>query len=117
EGDPIDDDLLSTKSQVDQSLLFHLMRLSRTRRRACARRTLHAQHRTLSSHAPQLRDHEGEGAHVGRLFLHPYDLLCVRMLVQCGLQLSPRPWIQLLDEDDADAHVLALLALDSQVVP
>jgi hypothetical protein len=38
------------------------------------------------------------------------------MLVERGLQLGLGPGVELLDEDDADGHVLALLALDAQVV-
>ena len=38
------------------------------------------------------------------------------MLVERGLQLGFGPGVELLEEDDADAEVLALFALDAEVV-
>ena len=38
------------------------------------------------------------------------------MLVEGGLQFCFGPGVELLDEDDADAEVFALLALDAEVV-
>ena len=38
------------------------------------------------------------------------------MLVECGLQFGFRPWVELLDEDDANGHVLAFGSLDAEVV-
>ena len=40
----------------------------------------------------------------------------LRVLVERGLHLGFGPGVELLEEDDADADVLALLALDAQVV-
>jgi len=38
------------------------------------------------------------------------------MLVERGVQFSFGPWVHLLEEDDADAEVLALFTLDAEVV-
>ena len=38
------------------------------------------------------------------------------MLVEGGLQFGFGPGVELLEEDDADGHVLALGALDAEVV-
>ena len=73
-------------------------------------------HLAIAGDAAQTRHDEGERAHVGRLFLHPDDFARGGMGFDGGLQLGFGPGIELIEEDDAGGRVLALRALDAQLV-
>src|SRR5580698_10550545 len=105
-----------SQSEVDQSFFFHIVSLCGTRCGAGAGGALYGQDGAISCDALQSWLNEGESAHVGRLFLYPDDFSRARVLVESGLQLYFGPGIELLDEYDADAHVLALSTLDAEVV-
>ena len=60
--------------------------------------------------------HEEPGALVLRLVLAPHDFGRVRVLLQLGGERLVRERIELLDADDRDVGVLALVALLDQVV-
>src|SRR5260370_31691077 len=78
--------------------------------------TLNDQHPSIACQTPQQGHDVEECAHVGRLLLYPDDLLGFGMLIERCLKFGLGPGIHLLEEDDADAEVLALGALDAEVV-
>src|SRR5882757_8859259 len=105
-----------TKGEIDQRFFFDLVGLCGTGGGGGTLMALHAEDCAVASHASQQRHNVGEGAHVGRLFLYPDDLLGFGMLVERCLELGLGPGIHLLEEDDADAEVLAFGTLDAEVV-
>ena len=78
--------------------------------------TLDAQDCTIACEASQQGHDIEEGAHVRGFFLDPDDLLGFGMLVERRFELGFGPGIELLEEDDAYAEVLAFGALDAEVV-
>ena len=78
--------------------------------------TFDAKYRAIAGETPQQWHHVKKGSHVGWLLLHPDDLISTGMLIERCLEFFHRPWIQLFEEDDADAEVFALFALHAEVV-
>ena len=105
-----------SEGDVEQSLFFELVRLGRTGRGTSSGTPLYRQHGAIMSEPSKERHNVEVRAHICRLFLNPDDLLCVRMLIQGGLQILCRPGVKLLKKDDGDRGVFALFAFDAQVV-
>ena len=86
-------------------------------RRAWAGGAFHGQHGAVSRNVAQSRHHVEERAHVGRLFLHPYDFAGVGVLIDGGFQFCFVEGVHLVHEDDGRALILAALAFHAEFVP
>ena len=99
-----------------RALLLDLVGLGGAGGGASGGASLYAEHGAVTGQTAQEGHHVEQGAHVGRLLLHPDDLLGVGVLVEGRLQFNFGPWVELLDEKDTDGHVFALCTLDAEVV-
>jgi hypothetical protein len=108
--------LSSCQSQRDQRFLLHLVGPGRTGRGTGAGRTLHGQHRTLSSDVTKAGQHVEECSHVGGFFLYPDHFAGGWVLVDGGFQFGFGERVHLVDEDDGGVRVFAALALDAEFV-
>src|SRR5271170_887577 len=104
------------EGEIDEGLFFDLVGLGRAGCRRGAGVALDASKRPVACHAAQLRHDIGESSHVGRLLLDPNYLLGGGMLIESSLQFLLRPGIELLEEDYADRHILALGTFDAEIV-
>src|SRR3981081_4662784 len=68
--------VLRRERQRQQCLLFDLVRLCRTGSWTRTPGTFHRKHWTLACDALQTRQHVEKRTHVGRFFLHPYNISC-----------------------------------------
>src|SRR5579883_2144619 len=107
----------SAKRQIDESLLLHLVRLSRSGRGARTCGPLHGQHRTPAGNLFQLWHHKPQRALICRFFLHPHDFLCVRVALQFHRKFRFRERIHLLEKNDCDRCVFPLLAFGPDLAP
>lgn len=106
----------ASEGEVDEGFFFELVGLGGSGCRAGGGVAFDAEDGAIADHAAELGHDVGEGTHVGGLFLHPDDFAGLGMLVDGGAELGFGKGIELLEEEDADGHVLALFALDAEIV-
>src|SRR5215471_9006527 len=97
---------IASKGQRKQRFLFYIVSLRGTRGRAGTCGPPYRKHGPLARQVAKAGKHVIQRAHIGRLFLHPDDLACVRMTLELGGKLCFRKWIQLVDEGDGYARSL-----------
>ena len=76
---------------------------------------LDAQDGSAAGEAFEARQHEGERAHVGGLFLHPDEFARVGVAVHFGGEFRFRERIKLLEKNDRGCSVLPALSLGDRV--
>src|SRR5262249_46579629 len=108
---------IASEGEGKQRFLFHVVSLRRARGRALTRGPSYRQHRPLARQVAKPRQHVIQRAHVGRLFLHPHDLACVRMTLELGCELCFRKWIELIDERDGYTGGLFPGSFQAKLVP
>ena len=84
--------------------------------RARALGTAHRAHGAVPRQLQQPHEDEPVGAHVGRLLLHPHDLVGVRVHVHGAGQRAVRERVELLDAHDGRLFVFSTQPLLGQVV-
>ena len=104
------------EGEIDEGFLFEVVGFGGAGGGAGAGGALDAEDGAVPGHFAQQRHDVGERAHVGRLFLYPNYFLSGGVGIDGGLQLGFGERIELVEEDDADGHVLAFGALDPKVV-
>src|SRR6267142_5172884 len=100
------------KSQGEERLLLQLVRFGGARGGAGAAGALHRTHAqpTGLREAFQPRHDVEMRAHLGRVFLDPYDLAGIGMLGEGGRDFRARQWIKLVEEEDCRARIFTAAA-------
>src|SRR5580704_6450711 len=106
------------ESQGQQRFLLEFVRFGRTSRRAGARRALHRAHwKTLGlGQTFEPRQYVEKRSHVRGLFLNPHDFPGMGMLPQGRRNFRPRQGIELVEEKDGCAAVLAAATLTAKLM-
>ena len=78
--------------------------------------SLDAENLPVTGDPAQAGHDEGERAHVRRLLLHPDNFARGGMRFDSGFEVGFGPGVELVEEEDARNCVLALRALDAQLV-